>query len=99
MEDAPPGTRLIWAGTESGDYPVFLGRGLIESGFFAPLEGRRFVVTDENVARVQRVEGVPGAGAASSEAATDDADSRARSAGLPSRGPPGSAKATAATRS
>jgi shikimate kinase/3-dehydroquinate synthase len=53
----PSGTRLVWAGTESGDYPVFLGRGLIESGFFPPLRGRRFVVTDENVARFQRVEG------------------------------------------
>jgi shikimate kinase/3-dehydroquinate synthase len=54
---APPGTRLIWAAAKSGDYPVFLGRGLIESGFFPPLGGRRFVVTDKNVARVQRVEG------------------------------------------
>ena len=57
LPDAPPSTRLIWAGAESGDYPVFLGRGLIESGFFPPLAGRRFVVTDENVARLQRVEG------------------------------------------
>jgi shikimate kinase / 3-dehydroquinate synthase len=54
---APPGTRLVWAAAESGSYPVFFGRGLIESGFFPPLEGRRFVVTDENVARVLRVEG------------------------------------------
>ncbi|MEA2402021.1 MAG: shikimate kinase / 3-dehydroquinate synthase [Thermoleophilaceae bacterium] len=57
LTEAPPGTRLVWAGAESGDYPVFLGRGLIESGFFPPLGGRRFVVTDENVARVQRVDG------------------------------------------
>jgi len=57
LGDAPPATRLVWAAAESGDYPVFLGRGLIESGFFPPLTGRRFVVTDENVARVQRVEG------------------------------------------
>ena len=57
LRDAPSGTRLVWAAAESGDYPVFLGRGLIESGFFPPLSGRRFVVTDENVARVQRVEG------------------------------------------
>jgi shikimate kinase / 3-dehydroquinate synthase len=54
---APPGTRLVWAAAESGDYPVYLGRGLIEAGFFPPLEGRRFVVTDENVARWQSVEG------------------------------------------
>ncbi|MBA3262381.1 MAG: bifunctional shikimate kinase/3-dehydroquinate synthase [Thermoleophilaceae bacterium] len=57
LRDAPPGTRLVWAGAESGDYPVFLGRGLIEAGFFPGLGGRRFVVTDENVARLQRVEG------------------------------------------
>jgi shikimate kinase / 3-dehydroquinate synthase len=57
LREAPSGTRLVWAAAESGDYPVFLGRGLLESGFFPPLSGRRFVVTDENVARVQRVEG------------------------------------------
>jgi shikimate kinase / 3-dehydroquinate synthase len=57
LRDAPPGTRLVWAGAESGDYPVFLGRGLIAAGFFPPLRGRRFVVTDENVARLHRVEG------------------------------------------
>jgi 3-dehydroquinate synthetase/shikimate kinase len=57
LRDAPAGTRLVWAAAESGDYPVFLGRGLIEAGFFPPLSGRRFVVTDENVARVQRVNG------------------------------------------
>jgi shikimate kinase/3-dehydroquinate synthase len=57
LGDAPPATRLVWASAESGDYPVFLGRGLIAAGFFPPLAGRRFVVTDENVARVQRVEG------------------------------------------
>jgi shikimate kinase / 3-dehydroquinate synthase len=57
LREAPSGTRLVWAAAESGDYPVYLGRGLIESGFFPPLSGRRFVVTDENVARVQRVEG------------------------------------------
>ena len=57
LREAPSGTRLVWAAAESGDYPVYLGRGLIESGFFPPLGGRRFVVTDENVARVQRVDG------------------------------------------
>jgi shikimate kinase / 3-dehydroquinate synthase len=36
---------------------VFLGRGLIGSGFFYPRDGRRLVVTDENVARVQPFEG------------------------------------------
>jgi shikimate kinase / 3-dehydroquinate synthase len=57
LRDAPPGTRLVWAAADSGSYPVFFGRGLIEAGFFPPLAGRRFVVTDENVARLQPVQG------------------------------------------
>ena len=57
MAEAPSGTRLVWAAAESGAYPVFVGRGLIAAGFFPPLRGRRFVVTDENVARLQRVDG------------------------------------------
>jgi shikimate kinase/3-dehydroquinate synthase len=57
LERAPSGTRLVWASAASGEYPVFLGRGLIESGFFHPDDGRRMVVTDENVARAQPFEG------------------------------------------
>ena len=57
LEEAPPGTRLVWASSSSGEYPVFLGRGLLESGFFYPADGRRMVVTDENVARAQPFEG------------------------------------------
>jgi shikimate kinase/3-dehydroquinate synthase len=52
-----PGARLVWARARSGDYPVFVGRGLLGSGFVYPREGRRFVVTDENVERHHRVEG------------------------------------------
>ena len=48
---APAGTRLVWAHSRSGDYPVFVGRGLLASGFFHPSGGRRFAVTDENVGR------------------------------------------------
>ena len=57
LGEAPAGTRLVWASAESGAYPVYFGRGLIASGFFPPLAGRRFVVTDENVVRLQRYEG------------------------------------------
>ena len=57
LSDAPAGTRLVWAGAESGEYPVFVGRGLIASGFLHPPDGRRFVVTDENVDGRHRVEG------------------------------------------
>src|SRR5688572_12897353 len=57
LEQAPQGTRLAWAGAASGDYPVFFGRGLVPAGFFHPADGRRFVVTDENVASLHSVAG------------------------------------------
>jgi shikimate kinase/3-dehydroquinate synthase len=50
LDSAPAGTRLAWAAAASGEYPVFFGRGLIGSGFFHPTDGRRFALTDENVA-------------------------------------------------
>ncbi len=46
----PAGGRLIWAASPSGDYPVFLGSGLLGRGFWPPtLAGRRFLVTDTTV--------------------------------------------------
>jgi shikimate kinase/3-dehydroquinate synthase len=57
LESAPAGTRLVWASAASGEYPVFLGEGLIRAGFFHPPGGRRFVVTDEPVSRAQPFEG------------------------------------------
>ena len=56
LRGAPPGTKLVWAPSASGEYPVFLGRGLIASGFFHPAEGHRFAVTDENVALTHRID-------------------------------------------
>jgi shikimate kinase/3-dehydroquinate synthase len=56
LRDAPEGTRLVWASAASGDYPVFLGSGLLAAGFFHPLDGRRFVVTDTNVAALYRID-------------------------------------------
>jgi shikimate kinase / 3-dehydroquinate synthase len=53
LRQAPLGTRLVWASAASGEYPVYLGRGLIQSGFFYPRDGRRLVVTDSNVERFQ----------------------------------------------
>jgi shikimate kinase/3-dehydroquinate synthase len=54
-DDAPAGTRLLWAASASGEYPVMFGRGLLRSGFW-PREAfglRRdstaFLVTDETV--------------------------------------------------
>lgn len=50
LREAPPATKLAWATSTSGDYPAYVGEGLLEAGFH-PVEGRRFAVTDGNVAR------------------------------------------------
>ena len=67
LHDAPAGTKLLWATAASGEYPVYVGEGLIGSGFQA-LEGDGHVVTDESVgalygdavAAVSRVTIAPG---------------------------------------
>jgi len=56
LRSAPEGTRLVWAEASSGHYPVFLGRGLVAAGYFFPRDGRRFVITDENVDRHHRLD-------------------------------------------
>ena len=54
-EGLAPGNRMIWATTASGDYPVYIGPGLLESGFWpAAVTGRRFLVTDGHVGRLYR---------------------------------------------
>ncbi len=58
LSEAPGGTRMVWARSESGSYPAYFGPGLIGSGFDHPLDGRRFVVTDSNVARLHPVDGM-----------------------------------------
>jgi shikimate kinase/3-dehydroquinate synthase len=56
---APPGTRMLWASSASGEYPVLVGRGLLsgEDGVATdsiwPLDrmrSRAFCVSDESVA-------------------------------------------------
>ena len=49
LAEAPEGTRLLWAETASANYPVYVGDGLAASGFW-PVDGPRFVVSDEHVA-------------------------------------------------
>jgi shikimate kinase/3-dehydroquinate synthase len=52
LRSAPGGTRLLWAASASGEYPVWVGGGLIGSGIW-PIErppSRRFLVSDANVA-------------------------------------------------
>lgn len=44
----PAGTKLLWAASEAGEYPVLAGRGLLEGDWW-PLEGRRFCVSDSVV--------------------------------------------------
>jgi shikimate kinase / 3-dehydroquinate synthase len=48
LAELPAGTKLLWAASASGEYPVFAGRGLLESGWW-PLEGARFCVSDRAV--------------------------------------------------
>jgi shikimate kinase/3-dehydroquinate synthase len=47
------GTRMLWATSSSGDYPAYIGPGLLSSERFWPAQvaGRRFLVTDYNAAR------------------------------------------------
>ncbi|HEY5187992.1 MAG TPA: bifunctional shikimate kinase/3-dehydroquinate synthase [Solirubrobacteraceae bacterium] len=50
----PAGARMLWAASASGDYPAFIGPGLITEERFWPVTvtGRRFLVTDGIVARL-----------------------------------------------
>ncbi|HEU4393361.1 MAG TPA: bifunctional shikimate kinase/3-dehydroquinate synthase [Solirubrobacterales bacterium] len=50
LTDLPAGTKLLWAASESGEYPIYVGPGLLESLAgepWGPLTGRRFCVSDE----------------------------------------------------
>jgi len=52
LRAAPAGTKLIWATSASGEYPVWVGNGILAAGLW-PLErppSRRFLVSDEHVA-------------------------------------------------
>ncbi len=48
LGELPAGTRMLWATSVSGGYPVLVGRGLLEAGWW-PLEGRRFLISDATV--------------------------------------------------
>jgi shikimate kinase / 3-dehydroquinate synthase len=48
LAEAPGGTRLLWATSASGDYPVFVGRGLLGAPL-SPVPGQGFCITDEAV--------------------------------------------------
>jgi shikimate kinase / 3-dehydroquinate synthase len=47
LVELPEGTKLLWAESASGEYPVYVGRGLLDAVADRwPLQGRRFCVTD-----------------------------------------------------
>ena len=52
LEGLPKDAKLLWAASSSADYPAYIGSGLVTtSGFWPPsVRGRRFVITDEQVA-------------------------------------------------
>src|SRR5579859_4644747 len=46
LEGLPAGAKLLWAASASAEYPAYVGRGLLEPGFWpATVPGRRFLVT------------------------------------------------------
>jgi shikimate kinase/3-dehydroquinate synthase len=51
LTELPPGTQMLWAASESGEYPVFVGSGILGAGPW-PLPGRRFCVSDTAVAGI-----------------------------------------------
>jgi shikimate kinase/3-dehydroquinate synthase len=48
LTELPPGTMMLWASSDSGEYPVFVGSGLLGTGPW-PLPGERFCITDAAV--------------------------------------------------
>jgi shikimate kinase/3-dehydroquinate synthase len=71
LTELPAGTRMLWASSASGEYPVLVGRGLLGAEWW-PLASRRFCVSDAAVAPLYaerlapleaRIEVEPGEGA------------------------------------
>ena len=48
LAELPAGTRMLWAASASGEYPVFTGPGLLGAGPW-PLPGERCCITDSTV--------------------------------------------------
>jgi shikimate kinase/3-dehydroquinate synthase len=52
LRHAPSGTKMLWAPSASGSYPVLVGRGLLAARQAWPLDrsaSRPFLITDQNV--------------------------------------------------
>jgi shikimate kinase/3-dehydroquinate synthase len=54
LEGMPERTTLLWATSDSADYPAYVGDGLVTEHRFWPVivAGRRFLVTDGNAGRL-----------------------------------------------
>ena len=54
LAGVPAGVRVLWAMSASGDYPAYIGPGLLSAPAFWPqtVSGRRFAVTDYNAGRL-----------------------------------------------
>ena len=54
LQTVPPEIKLLWATSNSGDYPAYIGSGLIGTHHYWPpaISGRRFLVTDGRVGAV-----------------------------------------------
>jgi len=48
MSELPDDTKMLWAVSASGEYPVFVGNELLKSDWW-PITGRRFCITDTTV--------------------------------------------------
>jgi shikimate kinase/3-dehydroquinate synthase len=48
LTELPAGTKILWATSASGEYPVFVGPDLLSAGAW-PSSGQRFCITDESV--------------------------------------------------
>jgi shikimate kinase / 3-dehydroquinate synthase len=61
MLELPEGTRMVWASSASGEYPILVGEGLLGGGYW-PLKGRRYCITDTTVERLyaERLEPLAG---------------------------------------
>jgi shikimate kinase / 3-dehydroquinate synthase len=61
LSELPAGTKMLWAASASGEYPVFVGPGVLGGGLW-PLSGRRFCITDSAVGALyaERVEPLAG---------------------------------------
>jgi shikimate kinase/3-dehydroquinate synthase len=48
LQMLPAGTKMLWASAPGGEYPVLVGRGLLDCGWW-PLPGRCFGISDHDV--------------------------------------------------